>query len=182
MWKKVVRGLAIVAACIGTPALGGTLVERFGETHAELPDYLQFDCSDSNRGWIDAFGKKMRVPRHFERPNEASSALEWRIRLGNGPVSTQYASIRTDSMDSALEMFADYPSVSAPLENAIGAHVKVREIAPGEVGESHGIILLANDEYLIVEALVPMDWQSLLDCFEPLELNRIESTSDHDET
>ena len=105
MWKKVVRGLAIVAACIGTPALGGTLVERFGETHAELPDYLQFDCSDSNRGWIDAFGKKMRVPRHFERPNEASSALEWRIRLGNGPVSTQYASIRTDSMDSALEMF-----------------------------------------------------------------------------
>jgi hypothetical protein len=143
-----------------------SLVERRGEAYAGLPEKLEFECSMDSEALYTVFNHKFHTPKNFESIDSYLSSFEWTVPVGNGLVSVQYAHIELGKSEIIANHAYSLPAASSHHENRLGVYVVSLEPEPEDKTGDFSVFMVLNDHYLIVQSVVPIDWNSLFKCFE----------------
>lgn len=140
----------------------------------ELPELLFFDCStvagEAVR-YVRPFDRPMRVPKHFVVSESDSNWLNWNAFIVDSTgsrVSFPFASISFGDIGSKDELvvFNDWPIDSTASSNLIGAEVRVKPVDSADSPARYEVLLTADLKFLKAMSLAPIDWVSLVSCFE----------------
>jgi hypothetical protein len=137
-----------------------------------LPNPIRFDCptnSDEPSLFVRPFDSRMRVPTNFVPSDEDSNWLNWNVIIV-GPAGDSrvfpFASIHIGNVAPAGSFTDEFTTVSNPATNGINARVLVREPQAEDFKNSYSLLLIKNSRFLKVVAFAPVDWVSLIGCFE----------------
>lgn len=164
LFKLIWTTLAFLTTVAGASA--DSLVERYGKLLSGLPETLRFDCSTDADDRFPIFDLIFRVPKDFESIDSRNSIYEWTVPVGGGIDTISFSRIELGLGNAAVANTHSLPAVSEYAENPLGARIVSLEPKPDDDTGDYVVWLVKDEQYLIIQSLVPIDWESLFNCFE----------------
>tara|TARA_R110000782_G_scaffold264512_2_gene357733 strand:+ start:774 stop:1283 length:510 start_codon:yes stop_codon:yes gene_type:complete len=166
------RTTSFVAALIfSSDALADTSFESIDAAMRELPKMIQFDCTkqpERERRSVIALDRVLIVPRYFAQSETDENWFDWSVLIESekDAVVYPYATLSFGEYGSEISLFEEWELVSKPSENHLGAEIRYKQPDESKIYDRHELILFNDGQFLKSMSYVPIDWVSLLSCFE----------------
>ena len=163
----------LTLSCHGASAQSA--IEEYGTPIESLPSVVNFDCA-FERGVepisVGALGTKLRVPKTFEVQDDDALWLNRNVLLkaDDGQlfeVSLVSIHIGTYEIESVSSFFGEFETIAGPETNNLNATIIQRLPQPQDFSGQHWLFMLKGTNFLKIVSYDPVNWGSLLPCFQP---------------
>lgn len=159
------------ALLFGIDADADILFTSLDPAMPELPQTIHFDCTkqpERERKTLTVLERTLIIPRHFSQSKTDENWIEWNAQIGSGEGSEifPYVTISFGKYGSEIRLFDDWASVSTPPYNHLGVEIRYKTADPSKDFDRYEVIFFRDGYFLKSISIVPIDWVSLLGCFE----------------
>ena len=165
------RAGIIAVLSFGANSLADVPFRSLDPAMSELPETLQFDCTaqpGEEKRTVTALGRKLIIPQHFSQSDTNKNWFDWNVGFGDSenPAVVPFATLSFGEHSSEVSFFEEWELVSTPTSNHLGAEIRYKEPDRSLEFDRFELILFQNGLFLKSMSAVPIDWVSLINCFE----------------